>query len=80
MTAEVEVWRDVHYLFHFCQPLRAGANEKWCVSPLLESVAEARASLGRYLIFYNAKRPHSSLGARTPDEAYFNPKPLAKAA
>jgi putative transposase len=45
-----------------------------------ESVAEARASLGRYLIFYNAKRPHSSLGARTPDEAYFNPKPLAKAA
>ena len=36
-----------------------------------ESVAEARASLGRYLTFYNAKRPHSSLAARTPDEAYF---------
>jgi len=45
-----------------------------------ESVAEARASLGRYLTFYNAKRPHSSLSARTPDQAYFNPKPLAKAA
>ena len=45
-----------------------------------ESVAEARASLGRYLTFYNAKRPHSSLGARTPDEAYFNPQPLARAA
>ena len=45
-----------------------------------DSVAEARASLGRYLTFYNGKRPHSSLGARTPDEAYFNHQPLAKAA
>ena len=36
-----------------------------------DSVADARASLGRYLAFYNAKRPHSSLGARTPDQAYF---------
>ena len=45
-----------------------------------DTVAEARASLGRYLGFYNAKRPHSSLGARTPDEAYFNHMPLARAA
>ena len=45
-----------------------------------DSVAEARASLGRYLAFYNAKRPHSSLGARTPDQAYFNHQPLARAA
>jgi len=45
-----------------------------------DTVAEARASLGRYLGFYNAKRPHSSLGARTPNEAYFNHMPLARAA
>ena len=45
-----------------------------------DSVAQARASLGRYLTFYNAKRPHSSLGARTPDQAYFNHQPLARAA
>ena len=45
-----------------------------------ETVAEARAGLGRYLGFYNAKRPHSSLGARTPDQAYFNHQPLARAA
>ena len=32
-----------------------------------DSVGEARASLGRYLDFYNGKRPHSSLDARTPD-------------
>jgi len=45
-----------------------------------DSVGEARASIGRYLDFYNAKRPHSSLGARTPDQAYFNHQPLARAA
>jgi putative transposase len=45
-----------------------------------DSVAEARASIGRYLDFYNRKRPHSSLSARTPDQAYFNHGALAKAA
>ncbi len=45
-----------------------------------DSVGEARTSLGRYLDFYNRKRPHSSLDRRTPDEAYFNPLPMAAAA
>jgi len=45
-----------------------------------ESVREARASIGRYLDFYNRKRPHSSLDARTPDQAYFDHPPLAAAA
>ena len=36
-----------------------------------DSVTEARTSLGRYLTFFNGKRPHSSLDARTPDQAYF---------
>jgi putative transposase len=45
-----------------------------------DSVAQARASLGRYLGFYNGKRPHSSLATRTPDQAYFNHQPLAAAA
>ena len=45
-----------------------------------DSVAEARAAIGRYLDFYNRKRPHSSLGARTPDQAYFNHQPRAMAA
>ena len=36
------------------------------------SVPEARSSLGRYLNFYNTKRPHSSLDRQTPDRAYFN--------
>jgi putative transposase len=45
-----------------------------------DNVGEARASLGRYLVFYNALRPHSSLDARTPDHAYFNPLPHSVAA
>ena len=45
-----------------------------------DSVAEARASIGRYLTFYNGQRPHSSLDRRTPDQAYFNPLPQLAAA
>jgi putative transposase len=45
-----------------------------------DNVGDARASLGRYLIFYNALRPHSSLGAGTPDDAYFNNPPRRAAA
>jgi putative transposase len=45
-----------------------------------DSVGGARASLSRYLVFYNALRPHSSLDARTPDHAYFNPLPHSAAA
>jgi putative transposase len=45
-----------------------------------DNVGDARASLGRYLVFYNALRPHSSLDARTPDHAYFNPLPHSVAA
>jgi putative transposase len=44
------------------------------------SVSEARNSIGRYLEFYNTIRPHSSLGARTPDQVYFNRLPETQAA
>ena len=45
-----------------------------------DGVADARASLGRYLDLYNGKRPHSSLAARTPDQAYFSTSPQRAAA
>jgi len=45
-----------------------------------ESVSEARTSIGRYLDFYNGRRPHSSLDGITPDQAYFTPLPLRLAA
>ena len=45
-----------------------------------ESVSEAQNSIGRYLDFYNRRRPHSSLDGTTPDNAYFTPLPLRLAA
>ncbi len=43
------------------------------------SVSEARMRIGNYLNFYNAVRPHSSLGYRSPDALYFNQSLLAAA-
>ena len=37
-----------------------------------QSVSEARHSIGRYLDFYNGRRPHQSLDDASPDQAYFN--------
>jgi putative transposase len=45
-----------------------------------DTVAEARASIGRYLSFYNTRRPHSSLDRQTPDQAYFTRLPQIAAA
>ena len=45
------------------------------------SVSAARGGLARYLTFYNARRPHSSLDGQTPDQAYqFKPQPVPVAA
>jgi putative transposase len=45
------------------------------------NVPEARAGIGKYIKFYNQRRPHSSLAGKTPDQAYFNqPKPIQVAA
>jgi len=40
-----------------------------------ESVGQARTGIGRYIEFYNTRRPHSSLQARTPDVVYFDSLP-----
>jgi putative transposase len=45
-----------------------------------ESVSEANAGIGRYVSFYNTRRPHRSLDRRTPDTVYFKNLPLAAAA
>lgn len=46
-----------------------------------DSVSDARESLGRYLTFYNTRRPHSSLDGQPPDQAYLNtPRPIPVAA
>ena len=61
------LWRTIKYEEVY---LRAYSN-----------VPEARASLARYIGFYNGCRPHSSLDGKTPDQAYFNRlEPVAAAA
>ena len=60
------LWRSVHYERVYLR--------------VYNSVSEARASIGRYLDFYNGRRLHSSLDGTTPDQAYFNPLPLRMAA
>ena len=47
-----------------------------------ETVSAAREGIGRYINFYNTRRPHSSHQARTPDVVYFAslPQPSAEAA
>jgi putative transposase len=60
------VWRSVKYEEVY---LRAYAT-----------VSDARASIGRYLGFYNSRRPHSSLDRQTPDTAYFTRLPQIAAA
>ena len=44
-----------------------------------DTATDARASIGRYLGFYNSRRPHSSLDRKTPDQAYFHNQPHAAA-
>lgn len=36
-----------------------------------DSVSQAKAGIGRYIEFYNTRRPHSTLDKMTPDEFYF---------
>ena len=45
-----------------------------------ETVSEAKQHLGRYVTFYNERRPHSSLDGRTPDHVYFTSLPPRAAA
>jgi putative transposase len=45
-----------------------------------DTVSAARSGIGRYLEFYNSRRPHSALDRTTPDEFYFKHLPAVKLA
>ena len=60
------LWRSVKYLEVY---LRAS-----------DSVPDARASPGRYLVFCNERRPHLTLEGRASDEADFGKHETARAA
>ena len=44
------------------------------------SAFDSKSGLPRYIAFYNLRRRHRSLDARTPDHVYFTLSPLAAAA
>ena len=41
-----------------------------------DTVTDARTSIGRYLDFYNTRRPHSQHGGRTPDQVWSDHWPV----
>jgi len=45
-----------------------------------ESIAQARTSIGRYMVFFNTERRHQSLARKTPDTVYFELADQRKAA
>jgi putative transposase len=55
----------------YYKPRPVSAEDLWLMR-WIETVNDARTSIGRYLAFYNFVRPHSSLKANTPDQVYFN--------
>ena len=69
-------WRDNV----FVERLWRSVNYEEVYLRAYDSVGVARASRSRYFIFYNTKRPHSSLDARTPECFYCDHLPQAAAA
>lgn len=45
-----------------------------------DSIGQVKTALGRYLDFYNQRRPHSAFDRKTPDETYSPSLPLPMAA
>ena len=65
----------------FCRALLANHHQyEEVYLRAYDGVEEARQSIGRYIAFYNARRPHAALDGRTKDQAYSHPLPLRTAA
>jgi len=69
-------WRDNVFIERFWKTLKY--EEVYLRA--YDTVSEARASIARYLAFYNGRRPHTALADRTPDAAYFAARELKAAA
>ncbi len=69
-------WRDNV----FVERLWRGVKYEEVYQRAYDSLGDARASLGRYLDFHNSRRPHSGLGARTPEQACLDHMPQLLAA
>ncbi len=69
-------WRDNVFVERLWRSVKYEEVYLWAY----DTVSEARASIGRYLDFFNTGRPHSRLDRMTPDSVYFNELPQMKAA
>ena len=69
-------WRDNVFIERFWKTLKY--EEVYLRA--YDTVSEARASIARYIAFYNGRRPHTALADRTPDAAYFASRELKAAA
>ena len=54
----------------FNERLWRSLNYECVVLHAFETGSELPTGLSRWIGYYNARRPHSSLASRTPDEAY----------
>ena len=70
--------RETHV--RFSEGVGVGFPRATRLSASLRNRQRGAHSIGRYLDFYNGRRPHSSLDDSTPDQAYFNLPPLRAAA
>ena len=70
--------REVHVRFWESAGLRFPAPLTYLHA--YDTVSAARAGLSSYFAFYNARRPHSSLDGKTPDEFYFASLPATRKA
>jgi putative transposase len=69
-------WRDNV----FVEPLWKSVKYEEVYLHPYDSVAAAKEAIGKYLIFYDTRRPHTALDRSTPDTVYFNFQLLAVAA
>ncbi len=69
-------WRDNVFIERFWKSLKY--EEVYLHA--YDSMTIAKASITRYINFYNGFRPHSSLDGRTPDSVYFHGQALTLAA
>jgi putative transposase len=69
-------WRDNVFIERFWKTLKY--QEVYLRA--YDTVSEARASIARYIEFYNSRRPHRAHKGRTPDAAYFGALQLKAAA
>jgi len=69
-------WRDNVFIERFWKSIKYEA----VYLHAYDNVPEAKSGIGRYIHFYNERRPHSALDGTTPDSVYFTSLPLPLAA